>query len=561
MALYRCASCGSPNVKTDSETSGVKYNYVKGAIGTVALGVGGAAAGIESKTQEIFKCPDCGLTLSYSMPGSLKDAIDRGLVDENIRTFLFVEGFGQLSWSLIRKQYKNIEEGIADKIISERKDKQITTLLEYATATKDEFDKAVDVIVDFERRLSCNGSIYDKLPDDAFTDENPMTLEEYYIWNNSICVLIENLSNFLPEPLPEEYRGLKGYRMKQYFIAYLYEKVRLEYGRYPRITKYYYCEEFKTYAMDNPFVCFFANMYFRKTFIPFGTVDEKEIPWDPDKFAEISRERASMHCPYFIKIGYSIENSENVDLKIYVDIPRYMLKDGRLYFWRESNPHNRTADGKGTMQDYFKHNPEKSSELKNKVQNYFETIKQKTKNDTKIETLKKSLEKNSKLVGAKKSEIDILKNKIFGKKKALAQIEILEDEIKKLKDESEDLNNQIINLKEKESPLNEADFVISLIEDMDYFVVWNWVGDAKRIADEKKNKAQKILTNMEIKKMIVETLEIANKELTISEILSSNSELASSCSAVKFSALILQLLNEGRIIKKEFEGKAYFAVI
>jgi hypothetical protein len=43
---------------------GIKYNYLKGAVGTVALGVGGAAAGITSEKQQVFKCPDCGTTLT-----------------------------------------------------------------------------------------------------------------------------------------------------------------------------------------------------------------------------------------------------------------------------------------------------------------------------------------------------------------------------------------------------------------------------------------------------------------------------------------------------------------
>ena len=45
VALYRCAACGSPNVVTDIQKEG--YDYVKGAIGTVVLGAGGAVAGLD----------------------------------------------------------------------------------------------------------------------------------------------------------------------------------------------------------------------------------------------------------------------------------------------------------------------------------------------------------------------------------------------------------------------------------------------------------------------------------------------------------------------------------
>ena len=60
MGIYRCAACGSPNVMTDTQANGVNYNYLKGAVGTVLLGVGGAAAGIASQQQTVYKCPACG---------------------------------------------------------------------------------------------------------------------------------------------------------------------------------------------------------------------------------------------------------------------------------------------------------------------------------------------------------------------------------------------------------------------------------------------------------------------------------------------------------------------
>ena len=77
MALYRCSACGSPNVVIDTQKEG--YDYVKGAIGTVLLGVGGAVAGIDGKTKQVFKCPDCGLTLNESMAFEIKTLIDIGV--------------------------------------------------------------------------------------------------------------------------------------------------------------------------------------------------------------------------------------------------------------------------------------------------------------------------------------------------------------------------------------------------------------------------------------------------------------------------------------------------
>ena len=52
MSLYRCAACGSPNVMTDNKKEG--YDYVKGAIGTAVLGVGGAVAGLDGKEKKFI---------------------------------------------------------------------------------------------------------------------------------------------------------------------------------------------------------------------------------------------------------------------------------------------------------------------------------------------------------------------------------------------------------------------------------------------------------------------------------------------------------------------------
>ena len=48
-------------------------------MGTVLLGVGGAAAGIASQQQTVYKCPDCGMVLTYPMSAALADLIDIGV--------------------------------------------------------------------------------------------------------------------------------------------------------------------------------------------------------------------------------------------------------------------------------------------------------------------------------------------------------------------------------------------------------------------------------------------------------------------------------------------------
>lgn len=114
MGLYRCAACGSPNVVTDTQTGGIKYDFVKGAIGTIALGAGGAAAGIKNQQQRVFKCPDCGVTLTYPMPEEIKKAIDLGVMSPAARKQTFV-GNSLFTWEYLTQTYKNIESGFDNR--------------------------------------------------------------------------------------------------------------------------------------------------------------------------------------------------------------------------------------------------------------------------------------------------------------------------------------------------------------------------------------------------------------------------------------------------------------
>lgn len=135
MALYRCASCGSPNVVTDTQKEG--YDYVKGAIGTAVLGAGGAVAGVNGKKSTVFKCPDCGLTLNYSMPEEIRRTIDRCLIDINARENIRIAGMS-INWDTIKMQYKNIEESRADIIARSHLDNNQKQFLNDFSAILDE---------------------------------------------------------------------------------------------------------------------------------------------------------------------------------------------------------------------------------------------------------------------------------------------------------------------------------------------------------------------------------------------------------------------------------------
>ena len=118
MSLYRCSVCGSPNVTCESRLSGIKYDYAKGAMGSVILGPGGAAAGITSTTETIYKCADCGAALPYPMADHIKAWIDLGVISLEARKTMEMDF---IYWDGLTAQYKNIEKGPADEAIEKAK--------------------------------------------------------------------------------------------------------------------------------------------------------------------------------------------------------------------------------------------------------------------------------------------------------------------------------------------------------------------------------------------------------------------------------------------------------
>lgn len=148
MALHRCAACGSPNVVTDTQSGGISYNFMKGALGTVAFGTGGAVAGIESQTQTVYKCSDCSMTLTYAMPLNLKMAIDLCVNSCEAREKLSELGI-PVSWEFLCQKYKNIESGAGDRLQELRK--QIDLTKKEVQLTAEEYDVTIDVIKKYDQ--------------------------------------------------------------------------------------------------------------------------------------------------------------------------------------------------------------------------------------------------------------------------------------------------------------------------------------------------------------------------------------------------------------------------
>lgn len=102
----------------------------------------------------------------------------------------------QLSWNRLKQIYKNIESGFGDQQIARAESRHRNGLLSYATATQDEFDNAVDTLVDYEKKMSSGNG------------REHLSLTEYYVWQEALYTFIENAVKYLPKKLPEQYRGL-----------------------------------------------------------------------------------------------------------------------------------------------------------------------------------------------------------------------------------------------------------------------------------------------------------------------------------------------------------------
>lgn len=239
MSLYRCAVCGSPNVVTDTQTAGVGYDYGKGLVGTLLFGSGGAAAGVRSKQQKVFKCPDCGQTLTYSMDEETKRAIDMGVMDADSRNKLRLLGV-PVSWDFLKSKYRNIESGLADRIMASREE-ECAKIKQIGMTTKTESDEAIDEIVKFRQRMGLDGAEGGV----KYSKKNLPKCTECQAYCDAVDLFVENFSRIFPDPselmcnwsLKEMYRS-KGIRSLRSLYAdcvsdYICRKYIEEFGQVP----------------------------------------------------------------------------------------------------------------------------------------------------------------------------------------------------------------------------------------------------------------------------------------------------------------------------------------
>lgn len=468
MSLYRCAACGSPNVVTASQAGG--YDYVKGAVGTIVLGPGGAVAGVGGKTQQVFKCPDCGLTLDHAMPADIKTVIDMGVMSGEARKNLQYMGM-PVDWRVLKRQYKNIEEGAADRAAAKEKAASARRLSDLISATKEQFDAAVDYIVDIQERLQ-----KEPREEGAFSFSDPMTAEEYLAWQNAITVLIENMSAYLPAPLPDKYRGLYSFHIKGCVFSYLNERILEEFGYYPSCSiwshlKRYgrdYDSEYYDYAILHPFVFDLMEQYMTTGHAGYNGYNKE----DDHSFGRCVVFGFASRC-------LTVRRSATGDNETYY-LPRFKMEDGKLYHWDGSYDREPEADKfsdfKEVVKNYFQHYPEKKREYDEKVSAYRKQVTEYERLQTERETAERTIQSLKDKIGRNDTEIASLRKKIFGKAKAQARIAELEQETRAATEQIDALNIKIDAAKKASKPKgDEKAFSDELAQEYGYYIVWRAV--------------------------------------------------------------------------------------
>lgn len=482
MSLYRCAACGSPNVVTDTQTGGIKYNYVKGAIGTVALGAGGAAAGITSETQRVFKCPDCGVTLTYAMPQDMKNLIDIGVMSAEARNGLTYSGM-PVSWDFLLSKYKNIESGIGDRMAARDAEnkrlkalKGMEILKNKGTATKEAFDAAIDQMQLFEHRMGYDRGIYDPVHEDEYTPEKPTTLADYLALCQAVGIFFENYFKYLefPEDNDTKYRGLDlRFGFKRYFPFYLHFKLCEAYNTNNALSLT--TSEIGDYVLDDPFLTELSLLFFRKL----------ARSYVKDRAEEEFRDFNSAGVGGSV-LGFVIRQANPQWLKYASDAvrPYFMVKDGALYYWditfctcplgMDKNIGTEEIIS-AIKENYFSYYPDKKSEydelIKNRENALVEAKAKKAKTDSEREK-EKQLKNKIKEANA---EIETLSKKIFGKKKAAEQIEAIKAEISKYEGECAALKAEIEELSKEAEPVSDKEFDFELLKKFDYYIAWHRV--------------------------------------------------------------------------------------
>jgi len=105
------------------------------------------------------------------------------------------------------------------------------------------------------------------------------------------------------------------------------------------------------------------------------------------------------------------------------------VKEGRLGFWRESNPHHRVPSAEETMAQFFALNPDKKAAFDARVAEHNASIARKSQAEAAIARTQRAIQSAQADLDAKTAEIQALRKKVLGKKAAQAKADQLEQEL------------------------------------------------------------------------------------------------------------------------------------
>ena len=552
MSMYRCAACGSPKVVQDVQTGGIQFNYLKGAIGDVVLGPGGAVAGIENGQTIVYKCPDCGITLTYPMPSNIKTAIDMGVQSFDARKDLFVDGF-LFSWDALKWQFKNIEDSPADHELERRSASSAKALSFFATTIKEDFDEAIDHVRDFWTKHG----YYDKSGNGTktkirFSKETPPTLTDYLDYVSASRLIVENMSKFLPPPVPKEYRGLKAYDFTGLFMSYMLDELRkFELEKFENNDdSYRFATNSKSILTDffdnNPFFIDFIRFYNNSDVIyirQFGM-----LAGDPIDNLTNSNAPRTFHINNFMMTNsYSFdyyheklkENTfYNGSPNATVYLPRYIVKDGQLG-WMPSYRSSIESNYIELIQKFLSAHPEVKEKFYADIEIHKADIEQKTileRHRNEDSAAKGDIEKIKDEISQHRVQISALERKIFGKAKAREEIERRKVDIERLEKQKAE-KQQLIDIHNdfRRSYKEAADggiYYDVLLAKYSYLLDWEWIDPSIQPAKEP---VEEISPRSDAEKNI-----------------SFQPMLASSASEIRE---FKQLLDDGIITQEEFDTK------
>ena len=483
MSIFRCAACGSQNVSTDTQTAGIKYDYVKGTVGTVLLGTGGAVAGITNKEQRVYKCSDCGMTLSYPMPESIKTMIDEGVVFSEKREHLYLKGV-LVSWSELKGIYKNIESGPADVELEQRaaiaKNKElrgIEILKMNGTASAEEFNNSISILSKYKDKFDVDSILKEgSTPfgsSDQFSEKNPPSLFDYLSLLSALDVFFSNYFRFRPYKQPKDEEG-KLY--KTFLIIY----ISLDY--YKTTNMYPYVKGpkeklFIDFIEHNSF--YYQLLVFFAKFLCPTEQEDFLMKGDTHQVLFTLAQPGISGC----RLIYPCSLSNSSEALIF---PKYKIENGALHynnlafevFIISFGLSRRKYDFTQHTGEYFKCFPNQKEKYELDVSEHNKSIEltktARERVDNKKKDLKAAIANANKQISEYNSEIYQLSKKVFGKKKAEERKQELLPVIKQQQDIIAKLDAEYAQLERISIPEPESDsaFIERMNKEYDYFLIW-----------------------------------------------------------------------------------------